>query len=86
MSRELLEDMLDYAVDLQCAWGWKKGERAGNAKEYDDLCSFIAQIRVELAKPDHEPLSEDKISYMWNRNRTILEFARDVEKAHGIGE
>lgn len=40
---EQLETAKEYCRDLLGCWAWKKGERAGNAEEYEALVSFIEQ-------------------------------------------
>lgn len=37
-----LEDTYEYAATLLVEWSWKKGERAGNAREYERLEATIA--------------------------------------------
>ena len=35
----------DYLQDLLNCWSWKKGEAAGNDKEYKDLLAFIEDLK-----------------------------------------
>ncbi len=51
---EILDDMIDYAIELKHCWEWKSGEKiAGLDMEYDKLCADIERaktFRVELSE------------------------------------
>jgi len=57
-----------------------------------DLSELFKDIEEVLAKPEQEPepLSNDEITKLWRDNTGYLvshnQFARAIEKAHGIGE
>lgn len=46
----LIEDLLEYAYFLRGCWEWKKGEMAGNAEEYDELCETIDRAKAFVAE------------------------------------
>jgi hypothetical protein len=39
-----LREAKEYCEELLNCWGWKKGERAGNAEEYEKLLKFIESL------------------------------------------
>ena len=49
----------------------------------------ITALRAALAEPVQEPLTEDEIQQLlskYERNYDMVNFARAIEKAHGIGD
>jgi hypothetical protein len=61
MNRELLVTLLEYAYELHGEWAWKKGERAGNAEEYDELERTIKEAEEVIAKLERKPLTDEQL-------------------------
>ena len=56
----------------------------------DEGVSYVRQTKLYTAPPRREPLTDEKLRAMWVNYAPIvggvLEFARAIERAHGIGE
>lgn len=50
LVKDLLETAKDYGLALLTEWYWKKGEVAGNAKEYSDLKCYINNLSKAIAQ------------------------------------
>ena len=55
----------------------------------DEGVSYVRQTKLYTAPPRHQPLTDEKLRAMWVNYAPIvggvLEFARAIEAAHGIG-
>jgi hypothetical protein len=57
----------------------------------DQADIIIKEIQQLIAEPKREPLSEDEIAELWwntyvvGKADSVRNFAREIEKAHGIG-
>ncbi len=55
----------------------------------DEGVSYVRQTKLYTAPPKRKPLTDEKLRAMWVNYAPIvggvLEFARAIEKAHGIG-
>ena len=56
----------------------------------DEGVSYVRQTKLYTAPPQRQPLTDEKLRAMWVNYAPIvggvLEFARAIEAAHGIGE
>jgi len=59
--RQQLDVARDYLHDLIHEWSWKKGERAGLGREYQELLDFHEQVRQLTISTSSTP-SEDPSS------------------------
>ena len=65
------------ADDDYAELGWKEHNAA------------ITALRAALAEPEQEPLTDEKIEALWQNTSPYYDhqdFARAIERAHGIGE
>jgi hypothetical protein len=75
-GRELMQQALDEMLRVNSA-GIFKGE----------LNEAITALRAALAEPERKPLTDEQISRIWGSYLSRgLEFARAIERAHGIEE
>lgn len=49
---DLFLDLTDYAFELRGEWGWKQGERAGNAEEYARLHATATLAKELITKEE----------------------------------
>ena len=51
LPRDLAENACEYLADLIGEWAWKRGERAGNAEQYDALVECRRRMVEALFPP-----------------------------------
>ena len=61
------------------AW---KDKTYGNLHQVD----YGNSIPLYLAPPKREPLSDEKIADLWSDTNSVRNFARAIEREHGIGD
>lgn len=69
------------------AVAWQNKLKPSEFYEYEQLDPiWYSEFRKLYAYPprQQEPLSDDEIMYLWN-NASFYEFARAIERSHGIG-
>ena len=59
---------------------------------YVDFRPYMEALRTALAEPEHKPLTDEEIVDLWadvsidyDDQINIIEMARAIERAHGIG-
>lgn len=80
---EILDTLIEYASNLQGEWGWKRGEVAGNAEEYDNLAEDIKKaILIKNELESNESLQDSKwkaiASAKFGDGRTVQEIEREA--------
>jgi len=58
----------------------------GYTKRYQACKEELAQPTIRNNRTVQKPLSDEEIEYMWEILGDIHNFARAIEKHHGIGE
>lgn len=67
------------------AW-LSEGGDVSRSKRYMDEMGFICEP-LYTAPPARKPLTEEQINTLWvNQGSSKINFARAIERAHGIGE
>lgn len=75
---------VEWQQNQQAAWDIHRDnvERANWS-----VVAAVQDIRDLLAEPQHKPLPEEKLSAIeWLPNESLHDYARKIERAHGIGE